>query len=184
MTDTITTSQTIETQARRLGYAVEREVAGTGTVYLTLSHVKFCDCKDPACGGECADRLLRIGDHEANEARYAFHVNRKPDLDIDAGYQVAAVHRLAEWIGVPGASVPYIRRAATLAHRALIKKIEIVDARRAESEARVAESQQQYETASEEDRAKADHYATLHGKARKRYGSRYAAALRRAGARS
>lgn len=167
------TAQVIERQAIRLGYTARIQTARTGTTYLTVEH--------PAIEGE---RLIRVSDHEPNEARYKFRVNREPDLCVDPGFQAAAVAHLARWAGVDPATVPYLKREAT--RRAKIAKAaaEIRARMEAERLERLAESARLYAAASPEDRAIADTYATLRGKARKRYGHHHAAALRRAGARS
>ncbi len=176
------TAITIESQAGRLGYTVGREVAESGSVYLTLHHPRLCDCNDPDCGGECNDRLLRIADHLANVARWSQNVNREPDLDIDPGFQAPAVRRLAEWIGVSADSVPYLKRAATTQRKALAARRVAEAVRQAASRERGAESQRLYDTASPEDQAIADHYRTLRGEQRKNYGYVNFKALRRAGA--
>lgn len=177
------TARTIENQARDLGYQVIKDRACTGTVYLTVSHPALCKCNDSECEGTCNDRVIRIADHEPNTARYRYHVNRIPDLDVWVGFQVCAVRRLAEWIGRDFDEVPYLRRVATL-QRKRNEQLEAATARReVETATFVEEMQQRYRTASSKDRAIADYYATLTGKARKHYGKRHRDALSRAGAR-
>ena len=167
------TAATIANQARRLGYTVDEDSARTGTIYLTLTHPKID-----------GDKGVRIGDHEANEARYVFRVNRRPDLDVEPGFQVDAVRMLAEWIGVAESRVPYLRRAATLAKKDAEAAKAAESTRQAANAARKADRKRLYAAASAEDQAKARHYAALTGKKRKRYGARHAAALQRAGARN
>jgi len=166
------TATTIENQAGVLGYQVERQVAGTGTVYLQLSHP------------DCEDLLLRVADHPANEARYAARLNNEPDLDVDPGYQAAAVRWLTERIGVPVDSLPYLKRAATLERKAAEARQAEGRRRAAEARRREAESELLYEHASAGDRAKADHWRTLRGRDRKKYGYIHRFALQRAGARA
>lgn len=174
------TAETIETQARRLGYTVETDQAATGTIYLEVEHPVLCDCD-----GECVadhSRLVRVADHDPNEARYAARVNREPSLFVEPGFQAAAVRILAEWIAVDPDTIPYVRRAATLqakAEAAAEARREAIDAER---RAMLDDCRRRYESASAEDRAKASHYETLHGKSRKYYRSRHGKALRRAGA--
>jgi len=182
-------AKTIENQARKLGYEVEAEHAGTGTVYLTLFHSSWspcvCETEEDREFCECSRleyRVVRIADHEPNYARYVFHVNRKPDLFVEPGRQVQAVQRLAEWLGINLATVPYLKAAAT---RAAKKQSQIEDReKRLEQERQefAAEMDRRYQSCSDEDRRKADHYATLHGKHRKGYRRRHGDALRRAGA--
>ena len=63
-------ARTIASQAERLGYEVDVNRANTGTAYVTLTH--------PALDDGETDLVIRVADHEANEARYKFHVNREP----------------------------------------------------------------------------------------------------------
>lgn len=140
------TAQVIQNQARTMGWTVtEVQRADTGSIYIELAHPSLCSCDDP-CGGLCSTRMIRVADHEPNEARYEFRVNTEPDLDVRAGYQVAAVEFLAEQIGREPSSVPYVaaarrreaRKAAartaaeTAAHQAQIdRQVTIASARAA-----------------------------------------------------
>jgi hypothetical protein len=108
----------IQSQAEKLGYAVEADQASTGTVYLTVKHPALCECDDADCEGECADLFIRVADHEPNEARYLYRVNREPDLDVEVGFQVAAVRWLAKKIGVDPLTVAYVKATATKAAKA------------------------------------------------------------------
>ncbi len=168
MTSVRQTVQTIRRQAERLGCEVEVEEAATGTHYLTLDHPAWCDCDDDECGADHT-RVIRVGDHEANEARYQFRVNRRPDLDVDVGYQVAAVRRLAEWLNIEPDAVPYLRRAATIEARQQTDAVRI----QAERDAETAERRARYESAvarlSPESRATNELYETMHGPRRKRF---------------
>lgn len=167
------TAKTIESQARKLGYAVESQGAATGTIYLTVSHDRLD-----------GDRLIRVADHEPNEARYVgrISVNQEPDLFVDAGMQAEAVRRLVEWIGGDVATVAYLRAAETRKAKKAAVTAERVSRQEQERVDFVTEMKRRYESCSDEDRRKADHYATLHGKTRKAYRQRHADALRRAGA--
>ncbi len=103
----------IQSQAENLGYSVDDDQASTGTVYLTLKHKHLCECDDEDCEGECSNLLIRVSDHEANEARYIYRINREPDLDVEVGFQAAAVHWLAKKIGIDPMSISYLKSYAT-----------------------------------------------------------------------
>jgi len=93
-------AQTLASQAERLGYAITAAERAnyTRSCYLTISHPRLCDCDD-ACEGGCNPRLIRISDHEPNEARYEFAINERPDFSCKEGYQAEAIAWLAELIG-------------------------------------------------------------------------------------
>ena len=94
------TTRVLANQAERLGFTVESvEVAATGSAYILLSHAQLD-----------GDRLVRVADHEPNEARYQANVNREPDLLVDEGWQLSAVEIMAGWIGVDPECVAYIRQ--------------------------------------------------------------------------
>ena len=160
MSTVIQTAATIASQARRLGCEVEGEVAGTGTHYLTLRHSAI---------GEDEDRLIRIADHEPNEARYIYRVNREPDLDVEAGFQAAAVERICKWIGLEPSSVPYLRGHATRVAKAEAHKATIAAARRDEWAAQREQHAAAVAALAPGDKAVFDHYSTLSGKARKNF---------------
>jgi len=161
----IRSTTTIANQARRLGYVVEEETAATGTVYLTLDHESFCDCD-----GECSashDRLIRISDHQANDARYMFWVNREPDLDVEVGFQAAAVRRLAQWIGVDPLTLPYLRARATRERKLAEKRAAILTRRNNEIADVASRRVEAIARLTEEERAVLAEYDKTHGKARK-----------------
>lgn len=164
------TARTIANQARRVGYSVEEETAQTGTVYLTLRHPAWCRCAEKEnCDGLCKTKVIRIADHDANEARYHFRVNRRPDLDCDPGYQAAAVFNLCRWIGVDPDRLAYLRRHNTLQR----KRTEAAEAAAQAQAVRAAEDQAIYhqalEALSEESRATLLQYDEQHGRARKSF---------------
>ena len=176
-------AETIGRQAARFGCLWELEQAATGTAYLTIHHAAWCECEEEGCHGTCGDGfLVRVSAHEANEARYQFRVNRRPDLDVEVGFQAAAVERIARKLGVDPASVSYLKAHATRERKAQEARAAQETRQQADREAVLADMATRRQTASAADLDKATHYGGLVGKARKNYRKRHAAALRRAGA--
>lgn len=169
-------------QAERLGYDAELEQAGSGSCYLRVSHPQWCKCDAiDDCDGFCVKKLIRVANHEPNEARYVFGVNERPDVCVEVGFQADAVRMLARWIGVDPESLPYLKATNTRLRR---KREKLEAQRRAfeqREEERVAKQRAKFaSTASAEDRRKLAYYETLRGKRRKRYGNRQREALERA----
>ncbi|HUT89342.1 MAG TPA: hypothetical protein VMY37_07590, partial [Thermoguttaceae bacterium] len=162
-------AQTIANQAAELGFDLDDcQVAMTGSAYLTLSRYNADD-------DDYDSWLVRVADHDANEARYIARVNREPEFDCEPGFQASVVRELAELAGVDPSTLPYIKRFATLNRRA---------SRRAGQRSATPQPLPYRPSAESlaEDSRKAAHFATLSGKCRKNYRYRHADALRRAGA--
>lgn len=171
-------AQTIVNQARRMGWTAAIETAATGSVYIELTHPSLCTCDDP-CEGLCSPRLIRVANHEPNEARYEYGVNAEPGLDVRPGHQAAAVEWLAEQAGIDPVTVPYIKTTtARRLRRVALQAAEELAALQDQT-ARQAAVDSAREALAPEHQAVLDEYDRLTGRARKNFRNtgRYRSAL-------